>query len=145
MRETLRAALLATAVMVTLALPAAAQPGDDCRIVIIIYDNSVKIGGVCQATGRICVNFYEECNGQPVPPPEALLTTDRGAGHLNTPRMSVDGPGVPVAGAVQLTRAASSCETRGLFERLDRRRLHLQEAMEPEQVVHSPLVTPAAP
>ncbi len=145
MKKYWSAATLVSAIATVFAAPAAtAQMGKDCDIVIQIYDNSTKKGGVCQGTGWMRVDFYKWCDGQPYP-----IDHRSAPGHLTIPqtRIALLDETYPSEEAdTQLALAESSCESRSLFERLDRRRNPPpHEAKAPEPLVSSPLLTPAAP
>lgn len=141
MRKYWSAATLVIAIAAVFAVPAArAQMGKDCVIVIQIYDNSTKKNGVCQGEGWMCVNFYKVCDGQPYP-----MDYRSAPGHLTIPqtRIALLDEGNPsVDTNTRLALAETSCESRSLFERLDRRQKSLpHEAKEPEASVSSLFLT----
>lgn len=134
--------------------PAAAQPRDDCDLIIEFYPDSTREARSCAGSGGICLDWYWECDGQPYP---AYFADHRAEpGHLVEPRHLLTGvdPTVlrddsrlPSGLDAQLALATPFCPSRNLFERLDRRQKPTRpdKAHKPEPAVNSVAAALVAP
>lgn len=139
------------------AVAAAAQRGQDCTLVINVYPDSTRTATACAGEGGTCLDWYWECDGQPYPAYFADYRSE--PGHLANSPFRVtstdttdttdlrDDLHVRSGADAQLALTAPFCESRDLFDRLDRIRKSnpSAEAVKTRSTVDSAVAAPVAP